>query len=76
MQFINGDTIALPAGKVDVVMINNTDSVYTTGAYYRIERFEDKNGLKYQGSTVLLRILDMLLNPMEGNELLQLIYKM
>lgn len=42
LQLMNGDTIALPAGKVDVVMINNTDSLYTTGKYYRIERFEDK----------------------------------
>lgn len=46
LQLINGDTIALPARKVDVVMINNTDSVYTTGAYYRVERFKDKNWIE------------------------------
>lgn len=42
LQLMNNDTISLPVGKVDVVMINNTDSVYITGTYYRIERFEDK----------------------------------
>lgn len=46
LQLINSDTITLPAGKVDVVMINNTDSVYTTGTYYRIERFEDKEWIE------------------------------
>lgn len=38
--------MALPVGKVDVVMINNTDSAYTTGKYYRIERFENNGWIE------------------------------
>lgn len=46
LHLMNSDTITLPAGIVDVVIINNTDSVYTTGTYYRIERFEDEEWIE------------------------------
>jgi hypothetical protein len=46
LQLMSCDTMALPVGKVDVVMINNTDSAYTTGKYYRIERFENNGWIE------------------------------
>ncbi len=46
LQLMNSDTIALPVGKATVVMTNNTDSVYTTGTYYKIERLEDKEWIE------------------------------
>ena len=41
LQIVSSDTIVLPVGKIDLLVVNETDSVYTTGQYYKIERFED-----------------------------------
>lgn len=41
MRLTGSDTITRPVGEVEVIIINHTDSTYTTGQYYKIERLCD-----------------------------------
>lgn len=43
MQVVGNDTLMRPVRNIEVSIENGTDSVYTTGEYYRIERLcEDR----------------------------------
>lgn len=76
LQLINNDTISLPVGKVCVEMINNTDSAYITGTYYRIERFDDKTWIEIPRKFGSFEDIGYVINPNGGKNILRLIHKM
>lgn len=41
LRMIGNDTVTSSVGEVNLLLVNGTDSVYTTGQYYKIERFEN-----------------------------------
>ena len=66
MRLMNSDTITLTVEKINVIMINNTDSVYTIGSYYKIERFENKEWAEIPTKYGSFENIEYVIKPNDG----------